>query len=52
MVIDPFLAGFLFLNPPPLVSIQFLEWLMLIAQQIWLIPAASYTLHHINKKKP
>ncbi|MCJ7651763.1 MAG: hypothetical protein MUP85_24425, partial [Candidatus Lokiarchaeota archaeon] len=36
MIIGPFMAGFLFLNPPVSISIQFLEWIMLFAQQIWL----------------
>jgi len=51
MIIGPFMAGFLFLNPPVSITIQFLEWIMLFAQQIWLIPAAFYTLHHIEKKR-
>ena len=51
MIIGPFMAGFLFLNPPVSVSLQFLEWIMLFAQQIWLIPAAFYTLHHVKKER-
>ncbi|NHJ25312.1 MAG: hypothetical protein EAX89_12095 [Candidatus Lokiarchaeota archaeon] len=48
MIIGPFVAGLLFLNPPPIVTEPFLEWVMLFAQQIWLIPAAFYTLHQIK----
>ena len=51
MVFGPFITGFLYLNPPFSVSIQFLEWMMLFAQQIWLIPAAFFTLNHIRKTK-
>lgn len=50
MIFGPFIAGFLFLNPPASITLQFLEWIMLFAQQIWLLPAAFYTLHHIKKK--
>ena len=51
MIIGPFMAGFLFLNPPESITIPFLEWIMLFAQQIWLIPAAFFTLNHIEKKR-
>lgn len=51
MIIGPFMGGFLFLNPPVSFSVQFLEWIMLFTQQIWLIPAGFYTLHHIQKKR-
>lgn len=52
MIFGPFIAGFLYLNPPFSISVQFLEWIMLFAQQIWLIPAAFFTLNHIRKTKP
>ena len=50
MVFGPFLAGFLYLNQPFSLSVQFLEWVMLFAQQIWLVPAAFFTLYHIKKR--
>jgi hypothetical protein len=49
MIFGPFMAGILFLNPPASITLQFLEWVMLFAQQIWLLPAAFYTLRHIKK---
>lgn len=51
MVFGPFMAGFLYLNPPVSLSVQFLEWVMLFTQQIWLIPAGLFTLYHIKHKR-
>ena len=49
MIFGPFLAGYLFLNPMIMLPEPFLEWLILFAQQVWLMPAAFYTLNHIKK---
>jgi hypothetical membrane protein len=51
MIIGPYLAGYLFLNPPFMAPKPFLEWVMLFSFQIWLIPAAFFTLNHIKKNQ-
>ena len=50
MIFGPFIAGYLYLNPPFMLTDQFLEWLMLFSFQIWLIPAAFFTLNQIRNR--
>ena len=49
MIFGPFLAGILFINRPFMLPESFLEWLILFSQQIWMMPAAIYTLNHIKR---
>ncbi|TFG22900.1 MAG: DUF998 domain-containing protein [Promethearchaeota archaeon] len=49
MIFGPFITGYLYLNPPFMLTDQFLEWLMLFSFQVWLIPAAFFTLNQIRK---
>ena len=49
MIFGPFLAGYLFVNPPNILIEPFLEWMMLLSFQIWLVPAAIFTLNQIKK---
>lgn len=50
MIFGPFIAGYLYLNPPLMLTDQFLEWLMLFSFQVWLIPAAFFTLKQIRNR--
>lgn len=49
MIFGPFIAGYLYLNPPFMLTVPFLEWFMLFSFQVWLIPAAFFTLDQIRK---
>jgi hypothetical membrane protein len=49
MIFGPFLTGYLYVNPPNILTEPFLEWMMLFSFQIWLVPAAIFTLNQIKK---
>ena len=49
MIFIPFFTGYLYFNPPLNLTEPFLEWMMLFSFQIWLIPAAIFTLIQIRK---
>ena len=50
MIFGPFITGYLYVNPPLILTKPFLEWMMLFSFQIWLIPAAIFTLIQIKKQ--
>ena len=50
MIFGPFITGYLYANPPFTLTQPFLEWMMLVSFQIWLIPAAIFTLIQIKKQ--
>ncbi|MEJ2279332.1 MAG: DUF998 domain-containing protein, partial [Candidatus Lokiarchaeota archaeon] len=50
MIFGPFLTGYFYFNPPPMLTRPYLEWMMLFSFQIWLIPAAIFTLRQIKKQ--
>ena len=50
MIFGPFITGYLYFNPPFMLTEPFLEWMMLFSFQIWLIPAAIFTLIQIKKQ--
>lgn len=47
MMIGPFTASILFIFPPYSVTLQFLEWVMLFASFLWLIPIAFLILKNL-----
>lgn len=52
MMIGPFTSAILFVFPPYSVTLQFLEWIMLFAAFLWLIPIAFLILKNLRTNKP
>jgi hypothetical protein len=50
MMIGPFTASLLFIFPPPLCTRPFMEWMMLFAAFLWLIPGALIIYKKQNKE--
>ncbi len=48
MMVGPFIASILFLFPPNPLTRPFLEWMMLIAAFLWLIPGSLFILKDFN----
>jgi len=48
MMVGPFTAGILFLFPPSSVTRPFLEWMMLLAAFLWLIPESLLILKNFK----
>jgi len=48
MIVGPFTAGILFLFPPNSVTSPFLEWMMLLADFLWLIPGSLLILKNFK----
>ncbi len=48
MMVGPFTAGVLFLFPPSSVTRPFLEWMMLLAAFLWLIPESFLILKNFK----
>jgi len=48
MMVGPFTASFLFLFPPSSVTRPFLEWMMLLAAFLWLIPESFLILKNFK----
>jgi len=48
MMIGPFIVTILFIFPPNSVTLQFLEWTMLISAFLWLIPIAFIILNNFR----
>ncbi len=48
MMVGPFIAGILFLFPPISVTSPFLEWMMLFADFLWLIPGSLLILKNFK----
>ncbi len=48
MMVGPFIASILFLFPPNSVTRPFLEWMMLLAAFLWLIPESLLILKNFK----
>ncbi|MBY8988123.1 MAG: hypothetical protein KGD61_06680, partial [Candidatus Lokiarchaeota archaeon] len=48
MIVGPFVVTIMFLFPPISVTRPFLEWMMLIAAFLWLIPASLFILKNFK----
>lgn len=51
MIVGPPTAAILFVFPPPLTTLPFLEWMMLFAAFLWLIPLSIIILQKLRKEK-
>jgi hypothetical protein len=51
MMIGPFTASVLFVFPPNSVTRPFLEWMMLLAAVLWLIPQSLLILKNFKSTK-
>jgi hypothetical membrane protein len=51
MIIGPPTAAILFVFPPPSTTLPFLEWMMLFAAFLWLIPLSIIILRKLRKDK-
>ena len=49
MMIGPLTAALLFVFPPPSTTLPFLEWMMLFAAFLWLIPISVIILQKLRK---
>jgi hypothetical membrane protein len=50
MIIGPPTAAVLFVFPPPMTTLPFLEWMMLFAAFLWLIPMSIIILQKFKKE--
>jgi hypothetical protein len=48
MIVGPFIVTIMFLFPPISVTRPFLEWMMLFAAFLWLIPGSLFILKDFN----
>ena len=51
MMVGPLTAALLFVFPPPSTTLPFLEWMMLFAAFLWLIPLSIIILKRLRKEK-
>lgn len=51
MIVGPPTAAILFVFPPPLTTLPFLEWMMLFAAFLWLIPLSIIILQKLRIEK-
>ncbi len=51
MIVGPPTAAILFVFPPPSTTLPFLEWMMLFAAFLWLIPLSIIILQKLRKEK-
>ncbi len=51
MIVGPPTAAILFVIPPPSTTLPFLEWMMLFAAFLWLIPMSIILLQKFKKEK-
>lgn len=51
MIIGPFTISIMFIFPPPLCTRPFIEWMMLVAAFLWLIPGALIIFKKILKEQ-